>query len=488
MLRSLLKDMGSYLPSKIVPALIGLVSVPVITRLFPPADYGHYMIVIATASVFTNTLSWIPVSIIRFYHQYRNAGKEATFYSTVLKLSLLTAAALAALFFGIVTLGRPFFNPGLYPLMRVGVLVFLALCSYNILENFLKARRLALWYSAFIVWQRAGAFLLGVGLVLFFNFGVEGLLWGLVLTIALAFPLLFKISVAVPPWREKGIDRPLTREMASYGFPMVAGILAAWILSLSDRYVLEFLAGSEAVGIYAANYNVAEKITLLAVNLFLTAGTPLAMSIWENHGGEECRRFLNQLSRAFLILVVPAVAGLAAVSASLVSLFLDSAYHEGYLVVPFVAVGVLFLGLEQILQSGLMFYKKTRLIMAAALISCIFNLTANIVFIPTYGYMAAAVTTLLSYLIYALLIFFFARRYFAWPFPTATLARVLGASALMVVVVLYMLKTLPLALPLTLALAVGTGAVLYFFVLYLCGEVNRAEIKKMLALRQKARG
>lgn len=572
MQRSLLKDMLSYLPAKVVPALIALVSVPVVTRLFSPEAYGYYMIVIATAAIFTNTLAWLPVSIIRFYHQYRNAGKEVAFYSTILKLSLISLIFLALLFFILLVFTRHLLGPVLYSLMRVGILVFIAFTSYNIMGSFLKARRLALCYSGFIIWQRFGSFSLGIALVLIFGFGIEGLLWGMVLSTALAFPLLFRASVSVSVhslcfwrreeidrhrtssklkplsidslcfWRGEEIDRVLTKEAVSYGFPMIAGILAAWVLSLSDRFILNFFAGSAAVGIYAANYNVAERIILLTTNLFLIAGTPLAISIWENKGEEESRLFLNQLTRAFLLFVIPAVAGLSIVARPLITLFLDSAFHEGYRAIPFVAAGIFFLGLQQITQSGLLFRRRTKQIMIAALTACSFNFITNIIFIPRYGYMAAAATTLLSYLLYALITALFARRCFTWPFPLRTLARTAAAAALMVAVVSYLLNGLPSFLlpltnslphflpsfllpllnglpsfpplssfpllqstsplmpffsllpfltsslipPLVLATSVTAGAAVYFLTLYLMGELNHTTLKEVITMIRRS--
>jgi len=66
--------------------------------------------------------------------------------------------------------------------------------------------------------------------------------------------------------------------MAKYSFPLVLGNLAAWVLSLSDRYILEFFRGSQEVGIYSASYAISEKSIFLLVSLFMLASGPISMN------------------------------------------------------------------------------------------------------------------------------------------------------------------------------------------------------------------
>jgi len=64
MIIDLFKDILKYLPAQIVPAMMGFISIPIITRLFDPADYANYILVIATVSVLITIVGWLPMSII----------------------------------------------------------------------------------------------------------------------------------------------------------------------------------------------------------------------------------------------------------------------------------------------------------------------------------------------------------------------------------------------------------------------------------------
>ena len=66
MSKSFLNDIYKYLPSQIIPAVVGFISIPVITRLFPPRDYGNYVLIMATTGVLLTLTGWLSILIIRF--------------------------------------------------------------------------------------------------------------------------------------------------------------------------------------------------------------------------------------------------------------------------------------------------------------------------------------------------------------------------------------------------------------------------------------
>ena len=72
MTKDLFKDLAKYLPSYIFPAVVGIIVIPIIAQMFPPADYGNYALVLAEVSILSAiATAWISVSIIRFYPAYK---------------------------------------------------------------------------------------------------------------------------------------------------------------------------------------------------------------------------------------------------------------------------------------------------------------------------------------------------------------------------------------------------------------------------------
>lgn len=470
--RELLSDLAKYVPARAIPALVGIVSIPIVTRLFPPHDYGNYSLVAASVSVLAVLAGWVNIMVGRFFPAHAQEGTARGFGRLIARCALLWAAALSlATLLALVSLKK--LIPGdLFRLGLVGIAVFALSFFFDVLLDFLRIRRLIFWYNVFFIWQKAGSLLLGVGLVIVFRLGVSGLLWGTAAAAALALVPLRSVALGGLAPGERSPPRGRRGEMARYAFPLVAANLAAWLLSLSDRYVLEYFRGAGEVGLYSVSYRLGENSMLALITLFALAFDPIAITIWEREGEEASRRFLYQGARYYLLLGVPAVVALSLLRAPLIRVLSTPAYYEGASVVPWVALSIFALGLVQRFGTGLTFHKKTVLSMSCFLLAGGANLLLNFLLIPRWGYRGAAAATLLSYLFFLGLMIPASRRYFTWPFPFASGARAAGAAGAMGAVLLLLPRLLRAGDLLTLLASAGAGGGAYLAALLLLKEIK----------------
>lgn len=483
-IKSLFKDMIGYLPSFIVPGIVGFIAIPIITRLFPPDSYGNYVLTMAMVSIFSTFVGWVGMSIVRFYPAYKRDLRLEEFYTTTLMLTAVNIAILSLAFIAILLIIKKYFTLQLFNLMSIGLILFIVASCCEVLKEFLRSKRRVGWYSAFSVWRSIAGLSVGVVLVTVFHYGIEGLLVGTVLTTAIALPLLWKIGVERFPLRSR-ISTSLALEMAKYGFPLVVGNLAAWILSLSDRCVLEFFRGPNEVGIYSASYGISEKSILLIVSLFRISSGPIAMSIWEEKGEKESKEFLSIMTRYYLIFSVPAVVGLSVLAKPVVGLLTSSEYHEAYRIVPFIALSALFLGLTHRFGIGFCYHKKTYLATICMVASALVNLGLNFLLIPKYGYKAAAITTLISYSFFLFLQIILSRKFFVWKFPCKSFVKIVCASIVMGFAVYYVGSSLTSSVLINLFSGMFVGVVVYAMMLLLLQEIQKKEIQKLQELKSK---
>ncbi|MFX0137371.1 MAG: lipopolysaccharide biosynthesis protein, partial [Candidatus Hodarchaeota archaeon] len=180
-----------------------------------------------------------------------------------------------------------------------------------------------------------------------------------------------------------------------------------------------------------ASYAISDRGIYFIVFLFLLAGHPIAYNIFEKKGLIETKKFLTKLTRVYLLAGIPAVIGLSIIAKSVVSIFTASKFHSGYIIIPWIAAGAFFMGISNIFSLCLGFYKKMNLLMVCFLIGGILNIGLNLIFVPNFGYMAAAVTTFISYAIVAIFIFIISRKLLVWDFPFQSLVKVLFSSVVM---------------------------------------------------------
>jgi O-antigen/teichoic acid export membrane protein len=275
--------------------------------------------------------------------------------------------------------------------------------------------------------------------------------------------------------------------MAKFSFPLVIGNLAAWILSLSDRYILKLFRGSLEVGIYSVSYSISQYTIMTLTSLFLLSFNPLSIITWEKKGEKATKKFIVQGTRYFVLLCIPAVIGISVLQNPILSVLSTSDYYEGAKIIPLVALGVFFLGLVQIFDTGLCLQKKTYINMLCVTLSSILNLGLNFLLVPKYGYIAAAFTTLISYAFLLCLMIIVSRRFFLWEFPFKSLTKAMCASSVMGIVVYHIGNNLTSSTLLNLILSVVVGVVAYLLMLFLMREFKPSEIQALLDLKAKIR-
>jgi len=485
MIKGFLKDAFKYLPAQIAPGIVGFISIPVITRLFSPQDYGNYSLAMATIMVLTTLAGWLPMSIIRFYPVYERDKKLDLFYGNILRLAFISILVITFLFIIFIFSIKSNISSKLYLLMLIGICVFIVIAIFDVLQHFLRSKRQVSWYSGFAIWKSVMGFGFGIALIFLIKLGIESLLWGIVLSIFFVIPLLWRKAIANISIIYSKLNLSFVKDLAKYSFPLVIGNLGAWVLSLSDRYILEFFRGSQEVGIYSASYNISEKSIMLLTSLFILASGPISIPIWEKEGKKKSAEFINKTTRYYLIACVPAIIGLSVLSKPILSIMTGEQYFEGYKIMPFVAFGALFLGLQQRFQAGFIFYRKTGYITLSIFASGLLNVMLNFIYIPKYGYFAAAVTTLVSYAFLLFLMVVLSRRLYVWKFPFKSLIKVTLASAIMGIVVYFICNSLTCSTLISLICGIFIGVIIYFILLVLFREFRSKEketIKQVLKM------
>lgn len=206
------------------------------------------------------------------------------------------------------------------------------------------------------------------------------------------------------------------------------------------------------------------------------------MDVWAKEGEAKSQAFIAQLTRYYLAICLPAVIGLGALAEPIISIFTAAEYHRGFRIIYFISFGVFFFGLQSTFSIGLLFHKRTKLITINFMGAVLLNLLLNFLLVPRYGYMAAAVTTLVSYGFLLTTMIIVSRKYFIWEFPGKSLVRVTLASAIMGGAVYFFDNSLNFAPVVNLIINIPLGVGVYLSLLFLLGEIqpNEKQVLKQL--------
>jgi len=472
------KEVLRYVPARLVPALLGFVSLPVLTHMLSVDEFGKYILVLTSVSIMVKLFGWLGMGMVRFYPAVREeevAVLIRSSYWTQL-VSTVVVATVVLIVARILWVDDATFQQ----LATIAVLIFIVQSLFDLLTDVLRARREGARYSLFTILAKMAGLGLGILFAASMDLGVSGFLWGIVLGTLIWLPSLWRGVFAGV--RARGPVSPvLLRQLGWYGIPLVIGSLGGWVLSQADRYLIGVFYGAKEVGLYSAAYLVSEhSIKVIGVVIMLSSG-PLLASVWEKEGEEASKRLFNSVTRLHLLVGVPAVAGLSVLAEPIIRVLTGSGFADAYTIVPWVAVGVFFLGLQHRFNQVLLMLKRTQEVMLVLIVSGLLNVGLNWWLLPVFGYKIAAVNTLICYVILCLAMAAASRRHFRWEFPWLTALRSLLSAGVMLSGLFFLVNTVNMSPFWTLCTAVPVGMLIYGLSIWVSGEISPAERKAVEA-------
>lgn len=429
-LRSAGSDAARYIPVRFVPALTSLLTVPVFTAAIAPADYGAFYVVSSAAALLSALATgWISSASVRFYWPYQREGRTDAWTATIVWSATVSLVVTCAVVAAAYALGLTNDSPEVTRLMPAGIVYLFFNFLTNVLVQLLRAAKRA---GAFARMQVAGVLLataLSVALVWWGEMGAAGILAGAAAGWAIMLvPILREVS-RIGSVAPRDFDRSTLSELSKFGLPLVPVAVASWALVLLDRYVLLWLSGETAVGVYSVAYSLGEKIMQLVTVPLLLTMAPSLTETFEKRGQALAEKVQTHLTRYFALVTFPLVAGLAVAGYPFMRVFADPRYLSAWPVLPLVAAGVALAAFAQIAGTGLGLHKKTTLIMVNTVVAAAANFALNVWLVPTYGFYAAAVDTLVAYAILLGLTWVQSRSYMRLRLPWGALGRITAACA-----------------------------------------------------------
>jgi O-antigen/teichoic acid export membrane protein len=479
MLKSFVKQIINYLPSRLLPALTALVTTPILTHLLLPVEYGYWALALGVTD-FLIALACLGFgsAIIRFFPAYKADSKLDVFFSTLSIFITLIIIVVSVFSLIALLLFKRYLSTGLYPILLLSVPIFIVQGFFTIFMTVVRAQERSNLYTIFSLFSYYGGLGVGLFLITFVDLGVEGLLIGTLLTFILALPLLISSTIKGVKIRFHLFRFPDAVEMWHYAWPLVIGNISLWALRLSDRYIINHYGSIKEVGLYSVAYNISGRSIDMLVALFLLSIYPMMMNTWENKGRLATEKLLTLITRLYLLVCLPAAVGLGVLSFPLVDLLTADSYQSGYRIVGYVAFSSFFMGLSQIAQMGIVIKKKARRVGGNEVVAALVNIVLNFVLVPHIGFIAAGINILVSYVILFGLHTCASRPYLKWRLPIYTFRNVIIATIIMGLTAFAIYPTSNYGDRVhlgNLILSIAISVFVYLASLWLLGEVTEEE-------------
>jgi O-antigen/teichoic acid export membrane protein len=221
-------------------------------------------------------------------------------------------------------------------------------------------------------------------------------------------------------------------------------------------------------------HNVGDIILLLA-QAFTLAVVPSLMLTYESDHRDVTSQLLRGLTRIFFLIGLPAVAGLAVLARPIMGLLTTEPYFPASRVVALIALGNFVYGLSLLSYTGLQTAMKSHIMARNWFVAGALNILLNVIFIPRFGYFAAAVINLVAYIALLILNIQSSNRYLKWEVIPRTVFNVCVASLIMAGVIVLLIQVLHSDI-IKCIFGVLAGIIVYITMLLLLREFTQGEI------------
>lgn len=372
---------------------IGFLTIPLFTRLMSTGDYGLYNTYAAYEAIFYLVISLALNSSAKIAKlEFGESFDE--YMSTIVSLVLGNAAVWLIVFNIIYPV-----IPGYVWEYNRSVLNILVIhsCGSALLVIYNAAMSVQYKYKSYLGIALLNS-MLGIGvsvilmLMLFWDERYLGRIGGAVIgTSVSAAVILFHFYRKAKPNFRKGY----LKYALKYCLPVVPHGISQVLLAQFDRIMIRSMTGESAAGIYSFTGNIS-SIMKVIVNSAMTAWSPWFFEEYHKGNVGKIRETTKYCIMGFAFFT----SGVMLCAPEVLKIMAPSDYWEGiWLVVP-MALDVFCTLLYSIYCEVEYYYKKTQYLMAATMGAALINIVANYVMIKRFGYIAAAWTTLFSYLCY----------------------------------------------------------------------------------------
>lgn len=476
--RKFTKDMGIISLTQLVMALQGLIILPIITKFLGAANYGIWAQLGATISLMTLIAGLgLPYTLVRFLAAEKDRKEiQEGVYSvlTLISALCLVIALILILFSGPIA---NFFQCQPFLIKILGFIILLE-CLSMVLLNIFRAFQEIRKYSFFATLE----VLITVGLIaaaVFLGYGLLGAVISLLIAKIFIFLIIFpfilkKIGIKIPAFSK-------IKEYLHFGLPTVASNISYWVIQSSDRYLIGFYLGVLYVGYYAPAYAIGITINFFVAPFAFLLPAVLSKFFDENKT-QEVKTYLKYSIKYFLMIAIPFVFGLSLLSKQLLIIFsTPEIASNSYFVVPFVGLSILLYGIYNIFTQIIVLFKKTKIIGAIWVAGALLNLGLNFIFIPRFGILGAAITTLIAYTLVFILTWYYSFKDFQFEIDWQFILKSILASVLMTLFIIWfsptgILKTI---------IAIITGAIFYGILILLFKGICKKEIDFLKSFLKK---
>jgi len=383
-----LKHSSNYISAHIATIALSFISIPVFTRLFTRADYGIFSIFNIYVMIMTVILTLNSHTAVSRYYYEKTDDFDAFVGSTFIFVGPIFTATVVIVMLFYKQITSLIYLPKMLPVY------LLFACLFNIIYSI---------YNQILIPQKRSREVANISILKgYAGFGISvlfvymlkenrylGKIWGILLIDSI-FSVYFIIMMS--QFLKFSFKIRHIKYIIIYSFPLIAYELGSIILLQLDTIMINKMIDASAAGLYSLGYNIAIPL------IFVIDSTQRALipDFFILYKKKEYNRLNVLTKQIFSVVLTVALAAIIFIK-EILMILADRKFYPSLGIVPIVIIGFIFYGMTTVYNRYILYDKKTFYLSVTVLLSAVLNILLNMIYIPRYGYIAAAYTTVASY-------------------------------------------------------------------------------------------
>lgn len=248
---------------------------------------------------------------------------------------------------------------------------------------------------------KPASYLAFLGIVVFLNMSFKEMIYAYIVSTCLSFMIIAIYFLKKPPvsvkWKQMYVNNN-TKELLTYSVPLLAVSILLTIMSWTDTLMIGYFKDSKMVASYNAAYPVAGLLSIV-INSIGFLYVPIVSKLHSHNQVDELRKINASSTKWCFILTFPLFIIVFLFPDTILSVLYDARYIDASKVLQILAIGTVmnsYFGLNYytLLSTG-----KSSLLMFCSLISALLNIILNLILIPPYGMVGAAIASSSSFIL-----------------------------------------------------------------------------------------
>jgi len=470
--------MGIIGISRILTTISSIILIPVLTKNLGAFGYGLWSQAFATVSLSLIVFRLgFDLSIPRLFPGKEIKKIREDLYSILILVILVTGIFSVTLYLFPDILANAIFEGNVLIVEIVAIIIFVScldMIFLSVFQAFREMKKLAI-INVISSYTKVG---LTIFLVIL-GYGLIGAILAVLIVRASVSIVLYYLIRERLPFKKPNF--PNLKEYLSLGLPTIPAAMSHLVVDVTDRYIIGFFWGATFVGYYTPSYALGKIVPTFLGSLLAFILLPSLSDYYEDGNISMVKQLLSLSTKYFLLISIPSFIGIIIVGRQILVLFTTPEIaQEGYNILVLTALVGILVGIYNIHKNSIFLEKKTKLIGAFWGAGATINLIGNIIFVPRIGIIAAAITTIISYLLVTSLVLSFSFKKFSNSFNYLTIGKMF-LSAILMSFVLSVFHRYIWTNPFFL---ISLGIIIYFPTLYFLGGIKKEEIDFLRSFRK----